>query len=431
MDEWPTPRYWSLTSHAAKRLFEEVFQHSNVVVEAYGNVLSTSAFLYGFCGGELRQEELEYRDPEYDFLITVRAQKDQAAGAGGHDLKSPQETDVFEADTSGRSAEQRALILLYHRISPPASDPWSLCVSPERFEAHLQAIREWGTPLHLDDLVDRISTRTLPLKAVAVTFDDGYADTLSKVRSLLAKYEVPATMFLPTAALAQAREFWWDELERVFLQPGRLPPTLELEINKQRFRWELGDAALYTREAFEHNLSWRTGQPPPGPRHQLYIELWEMLHTSSARVIKEVLDKILEWAGSPPDARPTHRVLTWKEVADLKDDPWLEFGSHGLTHSSLAALPVVVQARELRQSKTSLEAVVDRRITSLSYPYGGSQDYSILTAALAREAGYKMALINSPGIVDRKIDLFYLPRCYVEDWDKAEFTKKLFQWMEE
>ena len=420
--EWPAPWYWSLTSNAARRLFEEVFQPSNVVVEACGNALSTSAFLYGFSADELRQEDLEYRDPEYDFLIGVRARKDQVAETDGQDRQLQRET---------RSAEARALILLYHSIMPPLSDPWSLCVSPEHFEGHLQAIREWGTPLHLDELIDRLTSGTLPSNAVALTFDDGYASILSQARPLLEQYEVPATIFVSTAALTQAREFWWDELERIFLQPGNLPRILELEIDQYNFHWDLGDAAFYPQEAFEQNLSGRASPPVAATRQRLYTELWELLHPADPQLIKEIMDKLFDWARLRPEPRPTHRLITWTEVPDLKDDPWIKFGSHGMTHSSLASLSTENQANELRQSKSSLEAATGRPVTSLAYPYGQARDYSIQTAALAREAGYNMALINSPGVVDRKVDLFYLPRFYVEDWGKEEFARRLLQWMEE
>lgn len=421
LSELPGSGYGALTSHSAQRLFGEVFQRSNVVVDAYGNALTTSAFLYGFSADELRQEDLEYRDPQYDFLITVRAQKAQVSEADRQALK---------LQRNAGSAEARALILLYHSIMPSLSDPWSLCVSPERFEGHLQAICEWGTPLQLDELIDRLTSGTLPSNAVAVTFDDGYASILNQARPLLEQYQVPATMFVSTAALTQAREFWWDELERIFLQPGNLPRTLELEIDQHNFHWDLGDAAFYPPEAFQQNLSWRASQPA-GPRQRLYTELWELLHAADPRLIKEIMDRLFDWAGLRPEPRPTHRLITWKEVTDLKDDPWITFGSHGMTHSSLASLPTEHQANELRQSKTSLEAATGRPVTSLSYPYGIARDYSIQTAALAREAGYKMALINSPGVVDRKVDLYYLPRFYVEDWKKAEFARRLLQWMEE
>ena len=422
LSELPGSWHWSLTNNSAKRLFGEVFQPSNVVVEACGNVLTTSAFLYGFSADELRQEDLEYRDPEYDLLITVRARKAQMADAEKQDLKSQRKA---------RSTEARALVLLYHSIMPPMSDPWGLCVSPEHFEGHLQAIREWGTPLQLDELLDRLSSGTLPPNAVALTFDDGYASILSHARPLLEQYEVPAMMFLPTAALSETREFWWDELERIFLQPGNLPRILELEIDRHNFHWDIGDAAFYSQEEFEQNCSWQPALPAPGPRQRLYAELWKLLHSSDPRLIKEILDKLSNWASLHRDPRPTHRVITWTEVTDLKDDPWIKFGSHGMTHASLASLPTAEQANELHQSKASLEAATGRRVTSLAYPYGLAKDYSNQTAALAREAGYRMALINSPGVVDQKVDLFYLPRFYVQDWEKKEFARQLLQWMGE
>jgi hypothetical protein len=204
-----------------------------------------------------------------------------------------------------------------------------------------------------------------------------------------------------------------------------------LDIDRQSFQWDLGDAAFYSQEAFEQNLSWRAWQPAPGLRQRLYAELWELLHPLDPRLIDGVLEKILAWANLPADARHTHRVLTWREAAGLKEDPWIKFGSHGVTHASLASLPVEAQAWELRQSKTSLEAVSGHCITSLAYPYGKPQDNSIQTAALAREAGYKMALTNSSGVVDQLVNPFFLPRFFVEDWEKEEFARRLLQWMEE
>jgi hypothetical protein len=204
-----------------------------------------------------------------------------------------------------------------------------------------------------------------------------------------------------------------------------------LDIDQQSYHWDLGKASIYTHETFEKSLSWRAWHPTPGPRQHLYTKLWELLHPLEPQVIDGILEKILAWADLSPAARHTHRVLTWREAADLKEDPWIKFGSHGVTHASLASLPLESQARELLQSKTSLEAVSGRCITTLAYPYGKEQDYSIQTAALAREAGYKIALINSSGVFHQHVDPFYLPRCFVEDWEKEEFTRKLGQWMEE
>ena len=65
-------------SLSASRVFEEVFPPNRVSVQAYGNVLAAVAFLHGLAATELRHEELDYCDPDYDILIAVRAVKPEA-----------------------------------------------------------------------------------------------------------------------------------------------------------------------------------------------------------------------------------------------------------------------------------------------------------------------------------------------------------------
>ena len=67
--------YWRFTTLSARRVFEEVFSAELVAVEGYGNVLSATAFLHGLAAEELRREELDSRDPDYELLIAVRARK--------------------------------------------------------------------------------------------------------------------------------------------------------------------------------------------------------------------------------------------------------------------------------------------------------------------------------------------------------------------
>jgi SAM-dependent methyltransferase len=73
MERWGD--YWRFTTASARRLFGEAFPTSNVTVEAYGNVLAASAFMHGLVTEDLRVEELDYRDSDYELLITVRAVK--------------------------------------------------------------------------------------------------------------------------------------------------------------------------------------------------------------------------------------------------------------------------------------------------------------------------------------------------------------------
>jgi SAM-dependent methyltransferase len=65
--------YWRFTTRAIRTLLGEVFPPDGVTVRAYGNVLASTAFLYGLAADELHREELEHHDPDYELLISVRA----------------------------------------------------------------------------------------------------------------------------------------------------------------------------------------------------------------------------------------------------------------------------------------------------------------------------------------------------------------------
>ena len=67
--------FWSFTTQSASRLFEEVFPPGCIQVQAFGNVLSAASFLFGMAAQELRREELDYHDPDYELIITIRAAK--------------------------------------------------------------------------------------------------------------------------------------------------------------------------------------------------------------------------------------------------------------------------------------------------------------------------------------------------------------------
>lgn len=73
MDRWGD--YWRFTSLSARRLFECAFPGAEIQVEGHGNVLAATAFLQGISSRELRPDELDFRDPDYEVLITVRAVK--------------------------------------------------------------------------------------------------------------------------------------------------------------------------------------------------------------------------------------------------------------------------------------------------------------------------------------------------------------------
>jgi SAM-dependent methyltransferase len=67
--------YWRFTSASAERLFADVFGTAQVSIEAFGNVLTSAAFLYGLAVEDLDPSALETHDPDYELLIAIRAVK--------------------------------------------------------------------------------------------------------------------------------------------------------------------------------------------------------------------------------------------------------------------------------------------------------------------------------------------------------------------
>lgn len=65
--------WWRFTTDGVRRLFTDAFGAGAVDVTAHGNVLVASAFLYGHAAEELSEDELRHQDPDFEFLMTVRA----------------------------------------------------------------------------------------------------------------------------------------------------------------------------------------------------------------------------------------------------------------------------------------------------------------------------------------------------------------------
>ena len=324
------------------------------------------------------------------------------------------------------SGRQRVLILLYHRVAEPSPDPWSLAVTPRHFAEHLEVLREHARPMQLRQLSETLlDSGNLPDRSVIVTFDDGYADNLHNAKPLLESYDIPATVFLATGYIGHGHEFWWDELDRLLLQPGALPESLSLTVNGATHRWELGEAARYSEEDSRHHRHWKAWEEAPNPRHSMYYSLWKLLYPMIEGEQQRVLHELRRWAGAEPAGRASYRPLSLKEVVTLARGGLVEVGAHTVTHPALAALPPASQRDEILESKTRLEEILGRRVSSFAYPYGS---LSAETAGIVRETGFDCACSTRRGFIEQFTDPFQLPRIHVRDWDGDRFARRLSKW---
>lgn len=323
------------------------------------------------------------------------------------------------------------LVLLYHRVAESSSDRFRLNVTPRHFAEHLEVVRRYGRPVSLRQLIRSLRNGERPRRAVVVTFDDGYADNLHNAKPLLEQYEVPATVFITTGQTGSGREFWWDELERLLLQPGTLPEMLRLRVGGSIYQQDLGEAADYGEDAHARHRDWSCYTPEaddPGPRQRLYRELHQLLRPLPYEERQAVLNDLRALAGADPAGRPTHHALSSDEVSRLAEGGLIEVGAHTVTHPVLSALPADAQRNEIRRSKIRLEEILNRPVTSFAYPFGGPCDYTAETAAAVREAGFDCACSTITGVVRRDTDFFQLPRVIVSDGD-GESLARVIRWL--
>jgi len=330
-----------------------------------------------------------------------------------------------------RRTAPKAIVLLYHRVADLRPDPWSLCVAPSHFAEHLDVLRQCSNPLRLQELVQALDTGRLSPRAVVVTFDDGYADNLHHAKPALERHDIPATVFITTGNIGQAREFWWDELERLLLQPGILPGELRLCIDGVVHQWNLAEATHYSDEDVHRDRDWIAwGETHPTARHQIYYALWEKLHPLPEDRRRDVLAEIADWSHAAPNSRLTHRSLDRAGVIDLARGGLVEVGAHTVTHPTLSALSAAAQRDEISASKALLEQVVDQPIVSFSYPFGRRTDYSDETVSIVRQAGFTAACSNFAGVVGHSTDRFQIPRVNVPDCDGDMFARQLASWFD-
>ncbi|NCJ08455.1 methyltransferase domain-containing protein [Synechococcales cyanobacterium C] len=76
-DQWQSYQSWSLTPTSAQKIFETCFPTEYLQITAHGNVLASISFLMGISSQELTQKDLDFHDPQFPLLITVKAVKFQ------------------------------------------------------------------------------------------------------------------------------------------------------------------------------------------------------------------------------------------------------------------------------------------------------------------------------------------------------------------
>ncbi len=280
-----------------------------------------------------------------------------------------------------------ATILMYHSVTAGDRaqfvDPlW--CMDPATFEAQVRFLSRHRRVVSLSDLVrDLAGGGEIAPQTVVLTFDDGYLDNLEVVAPILARYDLPATLYLPTGYISRAQTQWVDELYSCFAHRSR--SQLELP--------ELMDRAANLEEESD--------------RLAIYGMISAALMGIDPDARATLLDRVR--AQLAPVREPPRLTLDWEGVRQLGEThASFEIGVHTAEHIDATQISVPEAVREFEISIADVERETGRRPRHLSFPYGRS---SPALRDAACEAGFASAVAASDDLlIDRESDIFWMGR---------------------
>jgi len=291
----------------------------------------------------------------------------------------------------------KVLILAYHRILPEEmlrqnpSVQVGMYVRSDVFERQMLFLKEHFSVLSFAEVLDHWSERTLDTEKryCVITFDDGWLDNYLYAFPILRRYDIPATIFLPTALIGTDRWFWPDKLtyflKCCFRQSAAGERKESLRVLKNRYPW----------------LSPLNGGQGEADIDTI-IEAWK---SQSPENIESLLGEGSRILGIE---FPTDRVLMdWREVEEMSKYR-ISFGSHSSTHKIFTTIPVEEVEKELTDSFHALRKKSANMLPVLAYPNG---NYNREIIERVKAAGYEAAVSTRFGFEGRSsTDLFELKR---------------------
>lgn len=270
-----------------------------------------------------------------------------------------------------RVIQPRFAILCYHRIGRGGVPIYS-GVRASRFEEQMKYLREHYRVLSLGEMLREMAEPWVNPPAVAVTFDDGYADLYTEAFPTLRRYEIPATIYLTIGAIESGEVAWYD---RVFVA-FQVAPAMDftLPLNPPRYV-RLGTPQERLLAAAE------------------FISLMKKLPARDRRAACEGLESTV----ALPASGLANRMLTWEQIRTMQA-AGVSFGTHTMTHPVVSRLNDEDLQWELGESKRLLEERLQRRVLDFAFPFGKTEECGESALDCLARLGYRSGVTMEAGI---------------------------------
>ena len=283
-------------------------------------------------------------------------------------------------------------IFMLHHVRPAHAGAFQpnrhLEITPDFLRATLAYVRASGIDIVTPgELQRRLTERDFSRRFCCFTCDDGYRDNRDFALPAMQDFDAPLAVYATSDFAEGTGRLWWIALERLI----GVADTIEAPIDGALTR--LDTATLVGKEmAFDRLHGWLRGLSEADLRR-------EMAALCAAHGIDE--------AGISSEL-----CLSWDELRDFAADPLVTIGAHSVSHCNLATQGAEQAPNELTASRSRIEAVLQRPVEHLAYPYGDRCAAGPREFALAQQAGFATAVTTRPGVIfaDNAEQLTALPR---------------------
>lgn len=292
---------------------------------------------------------------------------------------------------SSKNDNGRLSILIYHRVLSQPDPMRPEEIDKTNFQWQMNLLARYFNVLPLTVAIRRLIEGRLPVRAVCITFDDGYADNLKIALPILQKLGLPAAFFIATGYLDGGR-MWNDTVIEVL----RNFPKAILDLSAR----ELGiyhlntiQARIATARCLINSLKYIS--LPEKAEHINYLE------------------------SLVPSSLPNDLMMSSQQVAELHA-MGMEIGAHSVNHPILTGLEKKMAWWEITECKEHLESLTKDRIKLFAYPNGKpGQDYLPEHITIVKKLGFEGAVTTLCGASTSQTDRWQLPR--FRPWDNSPF----------
>jgi peptidoglycan/xylan/chitin deacetylase (PgdA/CDA1 family) len=284
-----------------------------------------------------------------------------------------------------------AVIFLFHTVEEE-STPWThrhRYVTPfPIFKKQIAFIRKHFEIMSTSALLQKINNNDLNSNLAAIHFDDGFSSYENVSLPFLKEQNIPSTVFLINSVLN-----------------GDVPIR-----NKIAFCINMGEKKRLGETIQEYIKK----------KDDKAVDLIEMCFYQFLSWMKDNITSEMEYFINEiyNSCRKRHRekspFMDMEAVQKLKENPYVEIGSHTINHPMLSQLDECEQRKEVIEGHKQLEEILGYKIKYFAYPHGGQAHFNETSRRIIRESK-RLVSFSSYGGLNYDLDRTDVKRITLSD----------------